>query len=180
MSQSYFPLSISQRNIFNQELKFNNTPINNICTTLNIRGRVDFNLLQNIINQILELDDSFRTRFSDQEPVLQYIHPYQSHIFPIFDFSLTNQEGIDQWTSTISRELMPLYDTDMYQFYLYKTEEMQGGVLIKTHHLISDGYTQVLLCNRIAEMYLKHVHEEEMIDPIIFSYQQHIEKEKQY
>jgi len=180
MDHSYFPLSLSQQNILNQELKFNNTPINNICTTLNIRGRVDFTLLEETINHIIKLDDSLRMRFYQADPIVQYISPYQYLQLPLFDFSLTNQEGIDQWTETIARELMPLFDQDMFQFRLYKTEEAQGGLLIKTHHLISDGFTQVLLCNRIAEIYLKKINQQPLADVPIFTYQSHIDKQSDY
>lgn len=180
MTQQYFALSLSQKNILNQELKFNNSPINNICTTLNIKGRVDFKLLETTLNIILENDDSLRTRFAANDGIKQYIQPYHYHQFPIYDFTLTNQEGIDQWTQTISKEIMVLYDTQMYAFYLYKTEEMQGGILIKTHHLISDGYTQVLLCNKIAELYLDKINDVPSKVDTCFIYQNHIEKEQNY
>ncbi len=101
MDHSYFPLSLSQQNILNQELKFSNTPINNICTTLNIRGRVDFTLLEETINHIIKLDDSLRIRFQQADPIVQYISPFQYLQLPLFDFSLTNQEGIDHFSVKI-------------------------------------------------------------------------------
>ncbi|MDD4642071.1 MAG: amino acid adenylation domain-containing protein [Erysipelotrichaceae bacterium] len=180
MNHEYYPLSLSQWNILNQELKFDNTPINNICTTLNIYGRVDFIVLQETINYIIEKDASLRLRFANNESTRQYINPYTPLVLPIFDFTLTNKEGIDKWIEAISKELMPLYDHDMFQFYLYKTEECQGGVLIKTHHLISDGYSQVLLCNRIAEIYLKKIFDQQIPLFETFCYLDHIDKQQAY
>ena len=74
---AFFPLSLSQQNIWDVERSCPDTSINNICTTLQIRGQVDFSALQHSVNFILERDPSLRTRItlSDQKPV-QYQAPF--------------------------------------------------------------------------------------------------------
>ncbi|MEA5026074.1 MAG: amino acid adenylation domain-containing protein [Erysipelotrichaceae bacterium] len=180
MNYPSFPLTISQKNIFSQEIVFPNTPINNICTTLNITGRIDFGLLETVLNTILRQDESLRIRFTADDEHQQYVSPFRYQQLAIFDFTQTSQEGIDQWTQIISKEIMPLYDSPLYQFCLFKTEERHGGILLKTHHLISDGYTQVLLCNRIAELYLKLINDKQPDELITFPYLNHLTNEQKY
>ena len=151
---AFFPLSLSQQNIWDVERSCPDTSINNICTTLQIRGQVDFSALQRSVNFILERDPSLRTRItlSDQKPV-QYQAPFQQEPIPIYDFSQSSLEGLESWEEAFTREVMPLLDAPLYRFVLLRTGENSGGLVIKMHHLISDGWTQVLLCNRIGQVY---------------------------
>ena len=176
-----YPLSLSQQNIWDVERACPDTSVNNICTTLRIQGRVDFSALQRAINLVLEADSSLRTRitFSDWLPV-QYQVPFHPEQIPIYDFSQTSQEGIESWEEAFTREIMALTDAPLYRFVLLRTGENSGGLVIKMHHLISDGWTQVLLCNRIGQLYLDLLSgRESQLDPIP-SYQSHIEEESRY
>ena len=86
-----FPLSISQKNIWNVEQVHKGTSINN-------KGRIDMAAIQKTLNLVIEADQSLRTQIDlvDGTPV-QFHAPYAPEQFPIFDFSLTNQEGITHW-----------------------------------------------------------------------------------
>ena len=59
---SDFPLSLSQQNILNLERTLPGTSVNNISTTVRIKGHLDFPMLQESINRVLENDASMRTR----------------------------------------------------------------------------------------------------------------------
>lgn len=84
-----FALSRSQQNIWNLEQAYPGTSINHISTTVSIRGRIDFALLQESIRLVLKADATLRTRITlqDGKPV-QYLPPAVksvliSMIFPI-------------------------------------------------------------------------------------------------
>lgn len=176
-----FPLSLSQQNIWDVERSCPDTSINNICTTLQIRGQVDFSALQHSVNYILDRDSSLRTRItlSDQIP-MQYQAPFQREPIPIYDFSQSSLEGLESWEEAFTREVMPLLDSPLYRFVLLRTGENSGGLVIKMHHLISDGWTQVLLCNRIGQVYQDLLAgKQPSLDPIP-SYQAHVEEELRY
>ena len=66
-SEKRFALSLSQRNIWDQERALPGTSVNNISTTIRINGRVDFGLLQRALDRVLEADASLRTRITLQE-----------------------------------------------------------------------------------------------------------------
>lgn len=176
-----YPLSLSQQNIWDIERTCPDTSINNICTTLRIQGRVDFSALQRSVNLVLAADGSLRTRItrSDKTPI-QYQAPFQPEQVPIYDFSQTSQEGIESWEEAFTREVMPLIDAPLYRFILLRTGENMGGLVIKMHHLISDGWTQVLLCNRIGQTYLDLLSGREPNLGQIPSYQVHVEEESCY
>ena len=176
-----YPLSLSQQNIWDIERACPDTSINNICTTLHVQGRVDFSALQRSVNLVLSADPSLRTQITmvDKTP-MQYQTAYQHEPIPVYDFSQTTQEGIERWQESFTRETMPLLDSPLYRFVLLHTSENAGCLVIKMHHLISDGWTQVLVCNRIGQCYLDLLagREPELGD--IPSYVTHLEDEQRY
>ncbi len=186
MPKAYNPptlhaLSLSQMNIWHLEQAYKGTSINNICATIRIRGVLDIALLQKSLNLVLASDINLRTRLKLVEGVpYQYYAEEESQQFPVFDFSLTNKKGADYWETVVTRELMPLFDAPLYAFAIFKLGENEGGILVKTHHIISDGWSQVLFCNRIAETYLELLSGREPSLAPAPSYQLHVEKERAY
>ena len=177
-----YPLSNSQLNIWNLEQSFCGTSINNICETIRIKGVLDVVLLQTCLNQILKADPSLRTQITldeSQHPV-QYEKDYEEILFPVFDFSATNITGFEHWENSVTRQVMPILDAPLYYFAIVKLSEHEGGVFIKTHHIISDGWSQVSLINRIAQTYLALLNREKVTLPLAPSYRLHVEKEQKY
>ena len=176
-----FPLSLSQLNILNLERAFAGTSINNICTTVRIRGRVDMAVLQQSVNQVIESDASLRTQLVQVDGQwMQYHAPFVREEFPVYDFSSTSSEGVSSWEAAITRELIPLEEGPLYRFVLFRDNENSGGILVKLHHIIADGWSQVMLCNKIGKTYLellsgKQVSLEEAPD-----YQLHVQEEQDY
>lgn len=180
------PLSLSQENIWSLEQSFPGTPMNNICATMRIRGRLDVALIQKSLNMVIESDPSLRTRIVLVDGVpRQYSAAHTEVPAPFFDFTMTSQSGFHQWEAAVTRDLMPLIDSPLYFFAIFKLGENDGGLLIKTHHLISDGWSQVLIGNRFSEFYLKFLsaepgqYAEITADPAP-SYQNHLETEQKY
>ena len=175
------PLSMSQQNIWELEQRYSGTSINVISATVRISGRVDFALLTKTLNIILRADASLRTRLvSDGGEVRQEYAPYTEELFPVFDFTLTDPEGFAHWETAMTREPMPLWNSPLCRFFFFRTGEQEGGLLIKTHHIIFDGWSQVLMCNRIAETYLALVSGEDVRMEPSPDYALHIAKEQEY
>ncbi len=125
-----FPLSQSQQNIWNLERTFAGTSINNISTTIRIHGRIDFVLLQKSIQMVLEADISLRTQLTMQDDVpMQYHVPYREQAFEVYDFTHTNDRGIESWEATVSREVLPLLDMPLYRFVLFRSGRKRGRCL---------------------------------------------------
>ena len=150
-----FPLSLSQWNILNLERVLGGTSVNNISTTVRITGRLDFPVLQQSISLVIEHDPTLRTRLTEADgTVSQYHASFEKETFPVYDFSNTSKEGIENWENAVTRELIPLFDGPLYRFILFRDSENGGGVLVKLHHIIADGWSQIMLCNKIGQTYL--------------------------
>lgn len=176
-----FPLSLSQHNILNLERALVGTSVNNISTTVRIRGRVDFALLQQSINRVIESDASLRTQLVRVDgELMQYHAPFLREEFPVYDFSNTSSEGVESWENAVTRELIPLEEGPLYRFILFRDSETSGGILVKLHHIISDGWSQVMLCNKIGKTYLELLSGKEPTLEEATDYQLHVQEEQDY
>lgn len=180
-NRKYFPLSLSQLNLWAVEQSCPGTSVNVIGTTLHIHGRFDPIILQQSINSVLQSDSSLRTMITmvDGEPV-QYHAEYEKSEFPLYDFSMSSAEGVENWESAVTREAMPLFDAPLYRFALFRLGEQDGGLLIKLHHIISDGWSQVLLCNRIGQLYLDILAGESCEMAPSPDYEEYVHEEEKY
>ena len=76
-NKDVFELTNPQRNIWNTELFFSDTNINNICVSSIIDEVVDFNLLKKAINTLVELNESFRIKLCIENTIpMQYISDF--------------------------------------------------------------------------------------------------------
>ena len=170
-----FPLSLSQINIFHLEQLHGGTSINNICSTIRIRGRFDISLLQRCLNQVLQEDDTLRTRIVLQgNKPMQYHAAYRPEQFRFYDFTLTDSDGIARWETAAAHSAIPFFDSPLYDFAIFKASEKSGGIFIKLHHIVSDGWALVQLANRIAQGYLALLSEEELHAPALPEYNAHV------
>ena len=176
-----FALSLSQKNIWDLERLLPGTSVNNISTTIRIRGRVDFMLLQESILLVLKSDASMRTRIVMENGTPMQVHePFEDEVFPVFDFSHTGGQGLESWEAAMTREAIPLTGGPLYRFVLFRTGENEGGVLVKLHHIISDGWSQVMICNRIGQTYLDLLAGKEPELSEAPDYELHVEEEQEY
>ena len=154
MTRVCFPLSFSQKNILDLEMRYPGIPLNHISTTMWLDGDADLLLLQKSISHVLKRDDTLRTRLKREgEQTVQYYEPFEEPQLEIYDFTGTDEKGISSYEETLIKESMELWESPLYRFVLFRVSENRAGVFIKLHHLISDGHAQLLLCSRIKEEY---------------------------
>ena len=177
----YFHLSLSQQNILNLEQSLSGTSVNNISTTVRIKGYLDFPVLQESIHRVLENDASMRVRLKIHEgEMVQYHAPYVREDFPVYDFSNTSKEGIENWEIAVTREPIPLEGGPLYRFILFRDGESSGGILVKLHHIMADGWSQITICNRIGQTYLELLSGEKVSLVQAPDYELHVQEEQKY
>lgn len=150
-----FPLSLNQKNIWALEQSVGGTSINNISATIRISGRVDLSLLEKALRTVVDLDPSLRTRITVRDGVpMQYHAPVSGDAVPLLDFACVNEESFGHWATAYTQ--IPIFapDAPLYRFVLCRMGERSACLLVETHHIISDGWSQIMLCNRIGEAYL--------------------------
>ena len=176
-----FPISQSQRNIWELERMYPHCPMNNICISIRIKERVDIVLASKCINHVLERNLSLRTRITAVNGIpYQYHIAYREEIFPFLDFSMTDEAGILRWEKAVAQERMSVCDSPLYQFFIYKAGENDGGILLKLHHLVADGFSSADLANQISLTCLAMMSGKEVPTGVSPGYEHHVLREKEY
>ena len=181
MHYDAFPLSSSQRNIWNLSQAYPGTPINNVCSIIGVSGNYNPICLQQAVLALYKACPSLSTRITikNEQPV-QYESGIRPAQIPFLDFSTTNAEGIAAWESAVAREPMPIPDSPLVQFYVFKNSLNSGGVLVKMHHIISDAWSQMLIGNYIMRNYVNLLRGDAVEDAAFPSFREHVEDESAY
>lgn len=177
----FFPLSYSQQNIWNLESAHPGLPMNNICTALKIEGNLNIEYLQRCIELAYKAFPTLRLRITvrDGRPC-QYISEEIPWRAEFFDFTGTNEQGIDTWYQSVAREHFTLCDSPLCQMLIFKRSDSSGGILTRVHHIVADAWSHALVTNHIIYNYFQLLQDKETQCQIAPDYRLHIESEQKY
>ena len=181
-----YELTHPQKRIWYVEKVNLNTPLHNLGGCLNIYGKVDFAIMQKTINMVIERNEGMRIQLVeiDGQP-MQYICAFVESAIDFFDFSLYGKpkEEFELWVSRTSKNCFRLYNEKLFYFAMYSIGDDQSGVLLKVHHIISDGWSASLIQKQICEIYTQLINcqePQELQENRGFSYKDYIREEREY
>lgn len=150
----FYSLTHPQKGIWYTEKLYPGTSIGNIAGTVKIKGEIDYSLLEKAVNLVIEKNDSLRLRIIEEDNgPKQYVSRYNYCRLDFFDFSSQGLEKLYEWDTCQTQTPFLKLNSDLFYFALVKMTENTGGVYIKIHHLIGDGWTMVLLTSEIMRYY---------------------------
>lgn len=173
-----FNLTAQQKNIWNTQMFYSNSSINNIGGYVNIEQKVDFNALEKAINLFVQHTDSIRYHFiQDANHVSQYESPYVQ-----FKTDISNVNDINE-LNALGAELLgipfDIIDHNLFKFTIFRFPNGHGGFIGIFHHLICDAWSMGLLISRIMDIYSMILKSEDNIADYP-SYSNYIASNEQY
>lgn len=178
MESNYYELTNPQKNIWNTEMYYSNTNVNNICASSIFGDDVNIDLLKQAINILVQKHDSFRIKLTLKNSV-----PMQCfEDFVPFDIDVKNIKDMDEFQSLeeeIVSEQFKLIDSPLYKFVIIKFDNGKVGVILNVHHMIGDSWSMGYTVQEIIKLYnlLKN---KESLDDEIYSYKDFIASEQKY
>nr|WP_275408043.1 non-ribosomal peptide synthetase [Streptomyces sp. SID14515] len=125
---------------------------------LDIEGPLDTELVEEALRHVVEEADTLRVRFeqADGEPTQRVVPAADFAFEPVrLDFTTENdpQEAARAWMAAeLDRPVDPLRDP-LFLFALLKVGEERHFWFYRYHHLLADGYTVVVIAQRVPEIY---------------------------
>jgi amino acid adenylation domain-containing protein len=152
----YYPLTIPQKGIWYIEKFYSGTSIAGISATMRLKMPLDFSLLEQAINLVIENNDSMRINVCmvDNEP-RQSVVPYVYKKFEVKDFTVAGEGDLSAWSMTMTQAPFFVENADLYRFVLLKIDGNTCGYFVMLHHLISDAWSMVMTGNEIMRYYLE-------------------------
>lgn len=176
----YYPLTNPQMGIYYTEKLYPGTSIGNVAATLKIKENLDFDILEQAINELIKNNDALRIKIREiDNEVFQYISQYEYKKIDLFDFSDCDLDKMYKWDTEQTRTPFNIYDSELFYFALLKISESEVGIYSRMHHLISDGWSVVNDGNKILEYYTSISNSQKTVhmEP---SYLEFIKREQEY
>lgn len=178
MESNYYELTNPQKNIWNTEMYFSNTNVNNICTSALFKDEVDIDLLREAINELVKIHDSFRIKLTLKNSVpMQYFEDYMP--FNIDCVTVNNMDEFKNLESEMVNEKFKLLDSQLYKFKLVKIADYGTAIILNLHHMIGDSWSLGKTIQDIVSIY-KSIKNNTPITEEVYSYKNFIAAEQQY
>ena len=173
-----YNLTSAQKSIWNTELFFSGSNINNICGTINLFEPLDFDTLKKAVTLIIEENDNFHTRFFIKEASV-----YQTFIdkldYNIEVVDLNTKDDLKNLEKEMMSKVFNVLDSNLFDVKIFRFKNNKGGVIFNVHHLISDSWTLGLIAKSIVSNYYA-LHNGILRSPKINSYKDYISSEEKY
>jgi amino acid adenylation domain-containing protein/thioester reductase-like protein len=152
----YFHLSYPQQSIWEYEQLFPATTINTIFCTITMKDPVEFTLLKKAIKTVVEKNDAVRIQITRRHgKPCQHVRQADVSNIDFVDFSISNNpETFFTFRNKIKQEPVPLYDSELFRFIMFRKKNGKCGYFIKAHHIVADAWTIGNITNSIFELYL--------------------------
>ncbi|HHJ53748.1 MAG TPA: amino acid adenylation domain-containing protein, partial [Caldithrix abyssi] len=152
------PLSFSQQRLWFLDQLAPGTANYNVPTTIRLTGRLDLDVLQRSMAEIVHRHESLRTTFEerDGEPV-QIIHDSFPAEIPVIDLTdLPQDQRLDKAKEIAAKDAATPFDLakgPLFRVQLIKLDETDHLALLNLHHTITDGWSMGVLIREIAALY---------------------------
>ena len=179
MNKKLYDLTNPQKSIWLTEQYYKDTVINNLCGTVNIDEKVDFDILCKSIQVLLNNNDSFKIKlcFDKNNNICQYFDNninFDKTVYEIKDYiELKNLE------KEMTAVPFSLINSQLFEFKIFKYKNGKGGFIVKAHHLICDACTAGLIASKVMSIYSSLMKNEEL-SIASTSYTTYISSENEY
>lgn len=152
LKNDLFNLTIPQKSIFDTELYFSGTNINNICSSAILESEINLDLLKKAINLVVKQNDSFRIKITliDDTP-MQYFDEFK--YFDIETYKLESFEDFIDLENRISKNIFKFFDSKLFKFVIGILPNGKVGIILNVHHIIADSWSLGLTIKEIINIY---------------------------
>lgn len=169
-NQQLAPSSFSQQRLWFLEQLEVNVNNYNILECLYIPECVDISALKKSLLSIVTRHQSLRTTFLEKDGVVyQKINSVTEVPLHIDSIStLTKEEFVASVEDTIANCEKQCFDLEkdlMIKAWLCENGEQGGYLVINIHHIVSDGWSQLILKKELKELYQKYKTNQEAVLP---------------
>ncbi len=157
------PLSFAQERLWFLDQLEPNSPFYNIPEAFRIKGKVDFQLLEKAVNEVLRRHESLRTTFHavDGKPHVQ-IHDALQISLEIEDYrklpAKEKEAAILELLHRTATTPIPLDTLPLFRVKVARESNTSNVIILVMHHIISDDWSIKVLMREIAVIYnaLRH------------------------
>ncbi len=148
----FYELTTPQKNIWDMEQFYGNTPLNNVCGSVIIHEKVDFDRLKIAVDIVIKMNDAFGIEFINDNNTVKQI--YNKNIISEF-FANIIEVTDNNALKNLEKELSHIVFTknNLFDLKVFKLPNNEGGVICAIHHSLADSWSLGLISKSIVEVY---------------------------
>lgn len=179
LKNKLYPLTNPQKNIWDTELFFRDSNLNNVCGCVFIEEKMNVSLLEKAIRLYVKNNDALRLRLQviDGTP-FQFLETDPS--FSIDVISLNDKKEAEQLNEKLAEKPFSLFDSNLFSFTIFQFPNGYGGFNFTLHHLISDAWGMSLIIRDVIYFYTSFIKQETLEDMKKPSYLEVLSSEENY
>lgn len=178
-TKELFELTNPQKNIWNTELYFSDTNVNNLCVSAILNEVVNFDVLKKAINILVQKNDSFRINLSVvNDTPMQFFCAFKPFDIDVID--VNSESEFASIENDMVNEKFTLFDSNLFTFKIAKFSDGRAGVILNVHHIIADSWSLGLTIQEIVKIYHCLIKGDTNYVSNTFSYKNLILSEKEY
>ena len=152
------PLSYTQEGLWFLSQLEPNSPFYNLSAAVSLTGNLDIAILKQSINTVLSRHEILRTNIVKKyDKAFQIIKPNLEVNLELIDLKKypisERSQKVNSIESTISQKPFDLANDSLIRFTLLELTAEERILLITIHHIITDGYSWVILIQEIGKCY---------------------------
>ena len=181
MEQKKYGLTNPQKNIYLLENYYKGTSVNNVCGSCIFHSVLNFDLLKQAINMLIQNNDNFKLHFELKHgEVFQYVNSATQYDIEIVD--VNDLSDVDLIETEFQKKVYNVFSSENnFDFKIFRFPNNQGGYVVQIHHLFSDSWTLGLIAHIVADYYNRLLNEQtELVSENDFSYINYINDENTY
>lgn len=156
------PLSFAQQRLWFLEQFEPAKPIYNLFSTLRFLGKLDLEILERSINEIVRRHEILRTWFlSENGEGRQVVHEFRPYRLDITDICGHDPTFQKAWLEEIAREeaLAPfdLSRVPLFRIRVVRCSETDHVVMFTVHHIVFDAWSEGLMASELRDLYTAFV-----------------------
>ncbi len=176
-------LASNQRDIWNDQAAYPDSPVYNIGGSFVINGHVEYKILNRAIQQLINENETFHFVISDQTLIPKKNLNKLAFNLEFIDFSshLSPKKEAEQW---LEKEFkLPFCygeNTHLWCLALVKESDHRFYLLQKYHHVIADGWSTSVVIARTTEIYNALLYKQAIAKKSSQCYFDYITQEQKY
>ncbi|MEO6696059.1 MAG: condensation domain-containing protein, partial [Ignavibacteria bacterium] len=149
-----YPLSYGQKALYFLYLNSPESASYNVAFTVKIVSKLNEDALRKAFQKLIDNNESLRTTYyiRDGEPV-QEVHGYKEIFFEITDAQDLADEDLKNKVEAVYKVPFNLEKGPVFKVHLFRTNEDNFVMLIKMHHICSDGWSIGIMLNQLKQFY---------------------------
>lgn len=187
MKKDFYELTFSQKAIWEEELVFKKSPLNNIAAYLVINEDVDFIKLKKAIVTFIKNNDNFRIKLEKKDNGIP-VQFFSSTITPEIELiELPDESSVEALVRSMANVPFSLFNSFLFDFKMFKFPSGNGGFLMNVHHLIMDAWSTGLIIKEVMQLYQNlnyklpcNSYKEHILDEQSYLKSSRFEKDKKY